>query len=115
MLVFGEAPGHDEDLQGRPFVGKSGQLLDRILEVCGFTREKHVYISNIIKCRPADNRIPTPAEAEVCMPWLLNQIELINPVKPALQVCEHPVAYPAYHLSFPCLIIYSRNSLRSKP
>lgn len=79
IMIIGEGPGRDEDLQGRPFVGKSGQLLDRILEACGFTRQKHVFISNIVKCRPPDNRVPTPAEAEVCMPWLLNQIELVNP------------------------------------
>jgi DNA polymerase len=79
IMIIGEAPGRDEDLQGRPFVGKSGQLLDRILEACGFTRQKHVFISNIVKCRPPDNRVPTPAEAAVCMPWLENQIELINP------------------------------------
>ncbi len=79
IMIIGEAPGRDEDLQGRPFVGKSGQLLDKILEVCGFSRQQHLFISNIVKCRPPDNRIPTPAEAAVCMPWLINQIELINP------------------------------------
>lgn len=79
IMIIGEGPGRDEDLQGRPFVGRSGQLLDKILEACGFTREKHVFISNIVKCRPPENRVPSPAEAEVCMPWLLNQIELIKP------------------------------------
>jgi len=79
IMIIGEAPGRDEDLRGRPFVGKSGQLLDKILEACGFTREKHVFISNIVKCRPPENRVPTPAEAAVCMPWLINQIELVNP------------------------------------
>ena len=79
ILIIGEAPGRDEDLQGRPFVGKSGQLLDKILEACGFNRNEHVFISNIVKCRPPDNRVPTPQEAEVCMPYLLKQIELINP------------------------------------
>jgi DNA polymerase len=80
ILIIGEAPGRDEDLQGRPFVGKSGQLLDKILDACGFTREKHVFISNIVKCRPPDNRVPTTQEAVVCMPYLLKQIELINPI-----------------------------------
>ncbi len=80
ILIIGEAPGRDEDLQGRPFVGKSGQLLDKILDACGFTREKHVFISNIVKCRPPDNRAPTTKEAVVCMPYLLKQIELINPI-----------------------------------
>ena len=79
ILIIGEAPGRDEDLQGRPFVGKSGQLLDKILAACGFTRNKHVFISNIVKCRPPENRVPTPQEAAICMPWLLQQIELINP------------------------------------
>jgi len=79
ILIIGEAPGRDEDIQGRPFVGKSGKLLDKILAACGFTRSKHVFISNIVKCRPPDNRIPTPGEASACMPWLLEQIELINP------------------------------------
>lgn len=79
ILLIGEAPGRDEDMQGRPFVGKSGQLLDKILAACGFTREEHVFISNIVKCRPPGNRQPTPQEAAVCMPWLLKQIEEINP------------------------------------
>jgi DNA polymerase len=79
ILIIGEAPGRDEDIQGRPFVGKSGQLLDKILAACGFTRKEHVFISNIVKCRPPGNRIPTPYEADICMPWLLKQIELINP------------------------------------
>jgi len=79
ILIIGEAPGRDEDIQGRPFVGKSGQLLDKILAACGFTREEHIFISNIVKCRPPDNRVPTPHEANICKPWLLKQIELINP------------------------------------
>jgi len=79
IFIIGEAPGRDEDIQGRPFVGKSGQLLDKILAACGFTRSQHVFISNIVKCRPPDNRTPSPQEAAACMPWLLKQIELINP------------------------------------
>jgi uracil-DNA glycosylase len=79
IFIIGEAPGRDEDLQGRPFVGVSGQLLDKILAACGFTRSEHVFISNIIKCRPPGNRIPTPVEAACCMPYLLKQIELVNP------------------------------------
>lgn len=80
IMLIGEAPGRDEDIQGRPFVGLSGQLLDKILIACGFTRKEHIFISNIVKCRPPGNRVPTPAEASVCMPWLLSQIEIINPV-----------------------------------
>jgi len=79
ILIIGEAPGRDEDLQGRPFVGKSGQLLDQILAACGFTRAEHVFISNIVKCRPPDNGFPSPQVDTSCMPWLLNQIELVNP------------------------------------
>jgi uracil-DNA glycosylase family 4 len=79
VMIIGEAPGRDEDLQGRPFVGLSGQLLDKILAACNFTRTEQVFISNIVKCRPPDNRLPTQPEAKVCMPWLLRQIEIINP------------------------------------
>lgn len=79
IFIIGEAPGRDEDIEGKPFVGKSGQLLDKILAACGFARNEHVFISNIIKCKPPDNRIPTPQEASICMPWLLKQIELVNP------------------------------------
>ena len=80
ILIIGEAPGHDEDMIGRPFVGKSGQLLDKILAACGFTREQHVYISNIVKCRPPGNRVPTDQEAKTCIPYLMKQIELIDPL-----------------------------------
>lgn len=79
IFIIGEAPGRDEDIQGRPFVGRSGQLLDKILTACGFTREHHVFISNIIKCRPSDNRIPTLQEATTCIPYLIQQIEMIDP------------------------------------
>ncbi len=79
IFIIGEAPGRDEDLQGRPFIGKSGQLLDKILAACNFTRTDHVFISNIVRCRPPENRVPTPREAEICMPYLLKQIELVNP------------------------------------
>lgn len=79
IMVIGEAPGHDEDMIGRPFVGKSGQLLDKIFAACGFTRHEHIFISNIVKCRPPGNRVPTKEEAAVCMPWLIQQIEIIDP------------------------------------
>ena len=73
IFIIGEAPGYDEDSQGRPFIGKSGQLLDKILAACGFTREEHVFISNIVRCRPPGNRVPLPSEAAACMPWLLDR------------------------------------------
>lgn len=79
IMIIGEAPGRDEDRIGRPFVGQSGQLLDKILAACGFNRQEHVFISNIVKCRPPQNRVPTAQEAAICMPWLLQQIEYINP------------------------------------
>ena len=79
IVIIGEAPGKDEDLQDRPFVGYSGQLLDKILDACGFNRTHHVFISNIVKCWPPGNRIPSPVEIEVCKPFLRQQIELINP------------------------------------
>lgn len=79
IMLIGEGPGYYEDQKGVAFIGKSGQLLDKILAACGFTREEHVFISNIVKCRPPENRDPTPAEREACLPYLLQQIELIHP------------------------------------
>ena len=78
-LVFvGEAPGRDEDLQGEPFVGEAGQLLTKIIQAMGFGRED-VYICNVLKCRPPNNRNPQPAEIEQCQPFLLRQLKAINP------------------------------------
>jgi DNA polymerase len=79
IMCIGEGPGYYEDQQGIPFVGKSGQLLDKIFTACGFTREQHIFIGNIVKCRPPQNRDPRPEEREACLPYLLKQIELINP------------------------------------
>ena len=78
VMFVGEAPGRDEDLKGEPFVGKAGQLLDKILASIGFSRED-VYIANMVKCRPPENRAPLPDEMETCHPYLLKQIELIQP------------------------------------
>jgi uracil-DNA glycosylase family 4 len=78
LLVIGEAPGADEDKQGEPFVGRAGQLLNKILEAVNFKREE-VYIANILKCRPPENRRPNPGEVEQCEPYLWKQIELIKP------------------------------------
>lgn len=78
-LVFvGEAPGRDEDVAGRPFVGRAGQLLTKIIEAMKWRREE-VYITNVVKCRPPDNRTPLPDEVERCSPYLIRQIELIRP------------------------------------
>jgi len=79
IFMIGEGPGYDENEQGRPFVGKSGLLLDKILAACGFNRHQHVYIGNIVKCRPPGNRNPSAAEAAACLPYLHRQIELIKP------------------------------------
>ncbi|MCX6259009.1 MAG: uracil-DNA glycosylase [Bacteroidia bacterium] len=79
IMLIGEGPGHDEDVKGLPFVGRSGQLLDKILEACGFNRKDHVFIANIVKCRPPENRVPTPLERETCIPYLHKQIEMIDP------------------------------------
>jgi len=79
LMVIGEGPGRDEDLQGRPFVGRSGRLLDRLLaEEAGFGRED-VYIANVVKCRPPDNRDPKPDEIEACRPYLESQVALVSP------------------------------------
>lgn len=78
LMLIGEAPGADEDAQGEPFVGRAGQLLNKILEAINFKRED-VYICNILKCRPPNNRSPQPDEVEQCIPYLKKQIELIKP------------------------------------
>ncbi len=78
VMFVGEGPGRDEDLKGEPFVGRAGQLLDKILAAIQFDRTK-VYIANIVKCRPPNNRDPQPDEMAECMPYLKRQIELINP------------------------------------
>ncbi len=78
IMLVGEAPGRDEDLEGRPFVGKAGQLLDRMLASIGLDRTQ-VYIANVIYWRPPGNRTPTPMETEICRPFIERQIALVNP------------------------------------
>lgn len=78
IMFIGEAPGGDEDIQGLPFVGKAGQLLNRLIKKMGFKREE-VYITNIVKCRPEGNRDPLPEEIKACSPYLVEQIELLKP------------------------------------
>lgn len=78
LMFVGEAPGRDEDAQGMPFVGRSGQKLTQIIEAIGLTRED-VYIANVIKCRPPENRNPEPDEVEKCEPFLFRQIDTIKP------------------------------------
>ena len=78
LMFVGEAPGRDEDVQGIPFVGRAGQKLTQIIEAIGLTRDQ-VYIANVIKCRPPENRNPDPDEVETCEPFLFRQIDAIRP------------------------------------
>lgn len=78
IMFVGEGPGQTEDELGRPFVGKAGQLLDKILEAAGLPRET-VYITNVVKCRPPGNRTPTMPEMQACLPWLREQFSIIRP------------------------------------
>jgi DNA polymerase len=78
LMFIGEAPGRDEDIQGKPFVGRAGQLLTDIIKAMKLTRDD-VYIANVIKCRPPENRNPEPDELEACRPWIKRQIEIIKP------------------------------------
>ena len=78
-MFIGEGPGENEDLQGEPFVGRAGQLLDKILTHVGLSRQNDVYITNMVKCRPPKNRDPERDEVEACMPYLRAQIEFIRP------------------------------------
>lgn len=99
IMLVGEAPGRDEDIQGKPFVGKSGQLLDRMLAAVGLSRqaqdpESAVFITNVIFWRPPGNRTPTEAETQICLPYLLRTIEL---QKPDVIVCLG--ATPAHRLT----------------
>lgn len=78
IMFIGEAPGADEDAQGEPFVGRAGQLLNRIIEACQLTRQE-IYICNILRCRPPGNRLPKPDEAANCREFLDAQIRIVNP------------------------------------
>jgi DNA polymerase len=88
LMFIGEGPGAEEDAQGRPFVGRAGQLLDKMILAMGLKRE-NVYIANIVKCRPPDNRAPFRDEAEMCKPYLLEQV---NFIKPELIICLGSIA-----------------------
>ncbi len=78
LMFAGEAPGRDEDAQGIPFVGRAGQLLTRMIEAMGYRRED-VYIANVLKCRPPENRNPEPDEVKTCKPFLKRQVEIVHP------------------------------------
>ena len=79
VMFIGEGPGENEDLQGEPFVGRAGQLLDDMLEIIDLSRKSNVYIANIVKCRPPQNRDPLNTEQEACIGYLRNQVALIRP------------------------------------
>ena len=79
VMFIGEGPGENEDLQGEPFVGNAGKLLDKMLRAVDLDRKKNIYIANIVKCRPPHNRDPKPEEQELCINWLRNQTALIRP------------------------------------
>jgi len=79
LMLIGEGPGKNEDETGQPFVGRAGKLLDKLLFTQNITREKNLYICNVVKCRPPENRVPTPAEIEACKVYINAQIQLIRP------------------------------------
>lgn len=79
VLFVGEGPGENEDLQGEPFVGRGGQLLDKFLAAVDLDRKTNIYIANIVKCRPPKNRDPLPEEQDACIDWLRNQFALLRP------------------------------------
>ena len=79
VLFIGEGPGENEDLKGEPFVGRGGQLLDKMLSVVDLSRDKNIYIANMVKCRPPQNRDPVVEEVAACRQWLQKQIEFIGP------------------------------------
>lgn len=79
VMIIGEGPGADEDQSGRPFVGRSGQYLDTWLAPISLSREKNVFIGNIVKCRPPENRVPEPDEIDACIPYLKKQIQFLQP------------------------------------
>lgn len=89
IMLIGEGPGEHEDLQGEPFVGRGGQLLDDMLSLIGLSRQSNFYIANIVKCRPPQNRDPLNTEQDACLPWLEEQIELI---RPKIMICLGRVA-----------------------
>ncbi len=79
VMLIGEGPGEQEDLTGEPFVGRGGQLLDKMLFAVDLSRKQNIYIANIVKCRPPQNRDPLPEEQEACIGYLRNQVQLLRP------------------------------------
>lgn len=104
VMFVGEGPGQNEDLKGEPFVGRAGELLDKMLIASGFSRQTNIYIANMVKCRPPENRDPTPQEVESCIGYLRDQFKLI---KPKYIVCLGRVA--AQSLIEPGLLVTKRH------
>lgn len=93
VMLIGEAPGEQEDLSGEPFVGRSGQLMDKMMGYVGLSRSRNIYIANMIKCRPPQNRDPSQQEMSLCMDYLQTQLELINP---RIVVCVGRIAATSF-------------------
>lgn len=122
LIFVGEAPGADEDTQGRPFVGRAGQLLDKIITACGLSRND-VFIANTLKCRPPGNRDPHPQEIDCCLAYLSRQIEIIQPeiivalgahAARTLVGSDHTIGRLRGHFH-PCAIIPAQQSVRIMP
>ena len=128
IMVIGEGPGFDEDKTGRPFVGKAGQLLDRMLSSIGLSREKNCFITNVVKCRPPNNRDPEDPEVAACSSFLLRQVTLLRPrillslgrvATQALLENKEPIGatrgrfvqYSKYNLEIPLLATYHPSAL----
>ncbi|MFH7880823.1 MAG: type-4 uracil-DNA glycosylase [Candidatus Aenigmatarchaeota archaeon] len=117
IVLIGEAPGYNEDIQGRPFVGKAGKLLEELIKIAGLKRED-IFITNVVKCRPPNNRQPEKSEIESCFSYLERQLEIINP---RIIICVGNVAassvFPKFGLEFLSMNkqhgkIYSISNLR---
>ena len=116
IMFVGEGPGEQEDLKGEPFAGKSGQLLDKYLELMGLDRHENVYIGNIVKCRPPFNRDPKEEEMEICIDYLRRQVKLI---RPKIIVCLGRIAAqklisPDFRVTKQHGVFYEKNGIRAR-
>lgn len=113
VMFVGEGPGENEDLQGEPFVGRGGQLLDKYLTHIDLSRDKNIYIANIVKCRPPKNRDPREEEQAACTPWLREQVRLLHP---KILVCLGRIAAqyiirPDFRVTKEHGVFYERNGM----
>ena len=111
ILFIGEAPGENEDLQGEPFVGRGGQLLDLYLNSIGLSRKENVYIANILKCRPPKNRDPKPEETEACLPYLREQVKIMRPrvIVCVGRIAAQVIISPDFRVTKEHGVFYDRN------